>query len=375
MRAAIAVALAAGATFAFATRSHASIVTSGPAATTQRPNPALEGFRLDYVAPPRSSDGGVASFAPLRSAVLVQAVRDEAYLRYKRRDDLGGFRPAPLGGAPLVGVARAIVGSLGNTQLPLFREAAGGSIASFTSPGVRPGTGPRPDNGRGTVPGLGTPVSPPPPSATPPPPANQGFGGRPAPGGTTTTPTTAPPTTTPPPTTPPATTTVPRTTPVPTTTAVTTTTVAATTTAGGGTTTITTPPPPQQVECGAAGISILSNLSGCHIDAVDMAPGGSTTETVTITNTSASTYVLSLKAAGTQNALWRDMEMGVYERGTPAPTPLPPLLDWTTQFNDLTTLAPGQSVTYVVELYLSLSAGNADQGLTARINFIWKATG
>ena len=45
------------------------------------------------------------------------------------------------------------------------------------------------------------------------------------------------------------------------------------------------------------------------------------------------------------------------------------------QFNDLTILAPGQTISYVIVLYLPTTAGNADQGLTAVIGFHWQATG
>lgn len=106
-----------------------------------------------------------------------------------------------------------------------------------------------------------------------------------------------------------------------------------------------------------------------------MAPGDATTERLTITNTSGSSYTLSLKATGTHNQLWSDLRMGVWEDGSPPPSPLPPLLDWTTQFNDLITLAAGQSVTYLIQLYLPTSAGNADQNLAAVIGFVWRATG
>jgi len=58
-----------------------------------------------------------------------------------------------------------------------------------------------------------------------------------------------------------------------------------------------------------------------------------------------------------------------------SPSPLPPLVYWTTQYNDLDVLAPGETVTYVVELYLPTSAGNVDQGLAAVIDFDWQATG
>jgi hypothetical protein len=106
-----------------------------------------------------------------------------------------------------------------------------------------------------------------------------------------------------------------------------------------------------------------------------MAPGDAASEVMTITNTSSSTYTLALKAAGTQNHLWQDLRMGVWEDGTSPPPSLPPLLDWTTQYNDLTTLAPGQSVTYRIELFLPTSAGNEDQNLAAVISFRWRASG
>jgi hypothetical protein len=105
-----------------------------------------------------------------------------------------------------------------------------------------------------------------------------------------------------------------------------------------------------------------------------MSPGDSTFERVTITNTSDQTFDLSLKASGDPNHLWNDLQMGVWPVNTAAPTPLPGLLLWTTQYNKLTTLAVGESVTYNIELYLPPSAGNADQGLAATIAFNWQAS-
>ena len=106
-----------------------------------------------------------------------------------------------------------------------------------------------------------------------------------------------------------------------------------------------------------------------------MAPGDSASETLTVTNTSGSTYTLSLKASGTHNALWDDLELGVWEQGDPPPATLPSLMSWTSGFNDLRTLGPGQSVTYVVQLHLPTSAGNDVQDLAAVIDFNWRATG
>jgi hypothetical protein len=106
-----------------------------------------------------------------------------------------------------------------------------------------------------------------------------------------------------------------------------------------------------------------------------MAPGDATYEHVTIRNDSDGPVTLSLRAAGTTNHLWNDLQMGVWQTGTAAPSPLPPLLWWTSGENALTTLASGASVRYTIELYLPGGAGNDDQGLTASIDFLWHAQG
>ena len=107
-----------------------------------------------------------------------------------------------------------------------------------------------------------------------------------------------------------------------------------------------------------------------------MAPGQSTSEVMTVKNTTNSAYSLYLQATGTQNHLWNDLKLAVWQVGTAAPSPLPPLLDWTTQFNKLAVspLQPGDSVKLNVELLLPSTAGNADQNLKAVITFVWKAT-
>ena len=46
-----------------------------------------------------------------------------------------------------------------------------------------------------------------------------------------------------------------------------------------------------------------------------------------------------------------------------------------TQSNALTTLQPGESISYAIELYLPTTAGNDDQGLAAAIDFVWHAQG
>lgn len=370
MRRAFAIALvAAGGPLSSA--AHGDVVPPPP--VIARPNPAVYAIRLDYITPPQTPTGEVASLPPLLPAATAAAVADQQYLAFRVRDDLGGFVPAPVGRLVFTGGGHAVVGVPGKAQIPLFAQAASGKVSSFTFT-----TGPLgpPENGHQPVPGEGVPppVAPPTNSNTVPPP-NQGFGGRPTPppptGGTTTTTTTT--------STEPTTTTTRTTTTTPTTTTRTTPT---TTTATITTTTTTAPAPPPGTttggssgSCGAPGIAIESNLAGCRIDARNMRPGDSTAELVTVTNTSDSTYTLSLRATGTQNHLWQDLRLGVWEHGTAAPSPLPPLLDWTTQYNALLTLAPGQAATFEIELFLPTSAGNDDQALTAQITFVWRASG
>jgi hypothetical protein len=122
-------------------------------------------------------------------------------------------------------------------------------------------------------------------------------------------------------------------------------------------------------------LSIDSNLAGCRIYAVNMAPGDSAFERMTIRNESDVPFTLSLRASGAPNRLWDDLELGVWEVGTPAPSPLPALLWWTAQDNQLTTLQPGETVIYQIELALPATAGNADQGYGATIDFHWHAQG
>jgi hypothetical protein len=340
-----------------------------------RPNPALVSEHVDYVSPLEGADGGVAVLTPLDPSVTASAIADQAYLKYQLTSDLGGFRPAPLGGSPLGGGGHAVVGQGANqSQIPQFAQAATGAVKSFSFLGT-PTT--PPDNGRAPVHGLG-----PPPPVVPPtntntvPPPNQGFGGNPPPptgttttGGTTTGPGTTtspkPPTTTttspPPPTTTTTTTTTPPTTTTP------------TTTGGPGGGTPPPPPPPPPPTCGTVGLSIVSDLANCRIYAINMAPGDSTFEHVTIRNDADEPFTLSLEAGGTQNHLWNDLQMGVWQQATAAPSPLPPLLWWTTQEDDLATLAPGQSITFVIELSLASTAGNDDQGMAAVIDFTWHA--
>lgn len=336
-----------------------------------RPNPALVAERLDYVNPLRDADGQPAELVPLQVSVVGAAVRDHAYLAYLRRDDLGGFRPAPVGEHALTSGGRDVVGAAtGPSEIPHLATAANGAVNSFAAVPGETTTAP-PDQGQQPVPGLGIPVVPTPPTNnnTAPPP-NQGFGGNPTPTPATTTrpsptTTTTPPTTTRP---PPTTTPTPATTTTPTTTAPATTTVPTTTAANPP-----SGPPPGTTSCGTNGLSIFSNLSACRIEATNMAPGGSADEVVTVRNDSDQTFTLSLRAEGTTNQLWNDLRFGAWQAGTAAPSPLPPLLFWRGQDNDLGTLAPGQSIRYQLELYLPASASNADQGTQATIDLVWRA--
>jgi len=364
-----------------------TLVAPGVARATsvQRPNPILVSPQVDYVGPIQTSTGAVAELPPLEPAVIQQAIADQTYLAYQREDDLGGFLPAPIGQLALSSGGHTVVGGAsGSSEIPQFAQAASGSVQSFAFTG---GPTPPAQNGTQPVQGLGTPppVTPPTNTNTVPPP-NQGFGGSPPPATTTTTTTgtaatttgttTAPTTTSggggttttrPPPTT--TTTSPPPTTTTTTTTTTRTTTTTSTTTASGGSS-----PPPSGTSCGTTGLRIVSNLSSCRIVAVNLAPGDSASEQMTITNTADQAYTLSLRAEGTQNQLWNDLEMGVWQVGTAAPSPLPALLLWTTQQNSLTTLQPGQSIKYEIELYLPTTAGNDDQGLAAVIDFHWQAS-
>jgi hypothetical protein len=117
----------------------------------------------------------------------------------------------------------------------------------------------------------------------------------------------------------------------------------------------------------------VSDHATCYLYLTNAAPGDSTSEVMTITNTSGQMFTLSLEVSGTQNHLWNDLTMGVWQDGTSPPNPFPPLLWWTTQYNDLTTLDPGQSVKYRVEVDLPITAGNDDQHMAALMTFNWHA--
>lgn len=349
-------------------------------ASIARPNPVLVSVHLDYVSPLRGSAGGPAALTPLDPAVVQQAVADERYLHYRIEGDLGGFVLAPIGASAWASGGRAVVGGSGkSSEIPQYGQAAEGVVRSFAFIGAGQRTGGwTPQNGRTPVRGLGPPPELPAPSnsnAVPPP--NEGFGGRPAnpseggkqpsggkspsgkpeggkggsggkskshPGGKQ-----PPPVTTP--STPP----------------------------------VVTPPPTEEggqggggsggggASCGTIGLAVSSDHASCRIYAVNMEPGRSASETMTIRDEADVPFTLSLRASGEENRLWQDLRMGVWQAGGPAPDPLPALLLWTTQDNALTTLGPGQEISYEVELYLPLSAGNEDQGETALIDLTWSA--
>jgi hypothetical protein len=343
------------------------------APSVARPNPALVGIRLDYV----NALPAPGILQPLGQSVIVAATDDAAFLRFRQLDDLGGFMPAPVGKLALSSGGRDIHPHTFAPEIPLFAHAAGDQVSSFLAGNSQAST--TPDNGTRPVPGLGVPTPPPPPTASnTTPPANQGFGG--APGGnggggatgTTTTTTTraAPPTTT-------TTTTTPTTAVTATTTStISTTTTQAASAGGGGGGGGGLTGGSGSGDCGTPGLQIVSNPAGCVVSMASGAPGSSVSEVMTITNTSSSVYTVSLKAEGANNNhLWSDLEMGVYPEFTPPPSPLPPLAYWIAQFNDLTTLNPGQTIAYVIVLYLPTTAGNQDMGKSAAITFHWRATG
>jgi len=353
-----------------------------------RPNPATYPVTLDYTNPLPSPSGTPATVAPLGKGIIVAATTDRQYLQYQLRGDLGGFVPAPVGALALSsGGHDVLLPGKRKTQIPLFQQAAGGKISSFTFTGVVPTPPSPPDNGQQPVPGIGVPPQPPAPTGeNTVPPANQGFGGKPGGGGNGETTTTEPGGTTtggeggggtttgakPPPTT--TTTTAATTTTGTTTTTETATTTATTTTtsgggggSGGGS---------GGSSCGVAGLKIVSSAAGCVISIANAAPGDSTSELMTITNTSDTPYTVSLKVEGpNDNHLWQDLQLAVWDTSGAPPGTFPSLQSWMSGFNDLLILNPGQSVQLEIELYLPTTAGNADQGETAVVAFHWHAQG
>jgi hypothetical protein len=347
-----------------------------------RPNPAVYPIQLDYESPLASPNGGSATLAALGQGAILAATRDRASLAFGARGDLGGFVPAPIGKLALSGGGRdMLVRGPREAQIPLFFQSAGGEISSFAFRGAIPNPSDPPDNGRQRIPGIGPPPPVPAPTGSNTvPPANQGFGGRPSgqgggkrPGTTTTTSgggggggTVTQPQS-------PATTTAAFTTTAETRT-VTTTPVGGAGGGGGGG--ACSGGSCTAGSCGVAGIQIESTPPGCVITLSRAAPGDSVTEVMTITNTSDTSYVLSVKAEGANNNhLWQDLELGIWQVPGPPPASLPSLSSWLLGFSSLITLNSGDSVQYEIELYLPTTAGNADQGKTAVVAFRWRAQG
>ena len=353
----------------------------------QRPNPATYPVTLDYTNPLPGPGGAPATLSALDQGVITAATADHAFLAYHELDDLGGFMPAPVGSFAISGNGQDLLSSgITKSQIPLLARVAGGEISSYAF-ALAGGSGGNPpaDNGKQPIPGLG----PPPPTPAPTnsntvPPANQGFGGKPGGGngnggGTGTQPT------------PPPTTSTTQTTTTTTTAATATTTTTSTTTTGGGGSGNSTGSGGGSSgggsggcsggscaagSCGVPGIEVDSTASGCTIAIPEAVPGDSISETWTITNTTGAPYTLSLEADATpSNQLLTDLEMGVWDATGPAPVTLPPLTSWVAGYSTLTTLNPGQSVKYEIELYLPTTAGNGDQGKTVSITFHWHAQG
>lgn len=322
-----------------------------------RPDPVTYPVTLDYTSP-------LPTLHAIGQGVVAASKTDLGYLAYENVDDLGGFVPAPVGHSALW---RAVPGKV--------------SIFAFSGAATGPS---QPDNGNGH--GVEPPIPPTPGNVVPP--ANQGFGGQGGAGGgggttttatrrhhrggggtTTTTKRRQPPATT-------TTTTAPAaTTAAITTTAVTTTTTTTATSGGGGGGGGCNGGSCSPGSCGTPGISITSTAPSCTITLTNASPGSSAQETMTVQNTSGSPYTLSFEATGTSsNHLWQDLQMAVYDTsgGTPTP-PYPALTSWLGSFQTLTTLNPGQTVQYVIVLYLPTTAGNADQGMSAVIGFDWRA--
>jgi hypothetical protein len=357
-----------------------------------RPNPAVYPVTLDYVSPVPGPNGGPATLPPVKRGIIVAATRDQAYLAFEVRGDLGGFVPAEIGMHALSSGGRSVLlPGIHEAQIPLFSQAAGGRISSFTFTGTPPTPPWPPDNGKRPVPGIGPPPPVPAPGAAAVPPANQGFGGRPnggGRGGAPTTPTTGGGgggggggTTTRPE--PPLTTTATTTT-IGATQATETTTATVTTAAagsggggsGGGGSGGCSGGSCSAGGCGVPGIAVDSTAPGCVIAISGAAPGDSVFATFTVTNTTGAPFALSVKAdAAPDNHLRGDLELGVWDASAAPPVVLPPLTSWLAGYSPLTTLNAGQSVHYVVELFLPTSVGNADQGESISITFRWHAQG
>jgi hypothetical protein len=360
----------------------ASPALAHAAPAVQRPNPAIYPVTLDYSSPLPGAAGSPAALPALGRGVILAAITDREYLAYKKLDDLGGFEPARVDAIALSSGGHDVLHpGAQKTQIPLYSQAAGGRISSYTFAMANPdGGNGAPDNGKQPVPPIGVPPPPPAPTGSNTvPPANQGFGGEPGGGQshaggshttTTTTTTTGGAGTT---TTTPAITAATTTTPSPSGTS------AAGTGGGGsgaGSGSGCSGGTCAAGACGVPGVQVDSSAAGCTVAIADAVPGDSGSETWTIKNTTGAPYTLSIGVDATpSNHLLGDLQMGVWDASGTPPATLPPLTSWTAGFSNLTTLNPGQTVQYEVELYLPTTAGNADQGETVSITLHWHAQG
>jgi hypothetical protein len=353
----------------------------------QRPNPLFVGIRLDYISPLPTPSGGVATLNSEPLHAVQPAVTDMDGLKYSSPADLGYFVVAPKGKTFAAGGTR-LVGALKPSEIPLYGVYAHTKVKSYTFVnGFPSGAFPAGQGGATFVPGLGVPpVVPAPSNSNTTPPANQGFAGKP--GGTTTVSvtTTVPGQTnrtttnrTPPTTTRRRTTTKPKTTTAPTTTTVPTTTAPTTTaeTTTSPTTTNSHPPPPPPVDCGTIDVSVTSDLN-CLFIITNAKPGDSITENYTIINSGDTAYDVALQITNDDppdNHLWGDLTMGIWETPGPAPSPFPPLSDWTPSHITLDHLPPGGTMHVRIDCLLPTTAGNIDMRMAAVMTLNWLATG
>jgi hypothetical protein len=131
-------------------------------------------------------------------------------------------------------------------------------------------------------------------------------------------------------------------------------------------------------DCGTIDVSVTSDLS-CKFIITGAKPGDSIVENYTIINTGSVGYDLSLRITNDDppnNHLWGDLTMGIWETPGPAPSPFPPLNDWTPSYITLDHLNPGDAVHIRVDCLLPSTAGNIDMApMAANMTLNWKATG
>lgn len=111
------------------------------------------------------------------------------------------------------------------------------------------------------------------------------------------------------------------------------------------------------------------------ITAQNMAPGGTLTRTVTITNTGSVPFALSLVMNPSTNALSEELALTVVEEPNPTSAHDVTLYQGSlaaagtlTNFEDF---AAGQTTTFSFTLALPASAGNGYQDATATLDLLW----